>query len=172
MVKYQITDPSLYPIKNIFDRETGDMIALRDKTTKNIYEIATEFLHYTKKYKKISVINRHYEIGLELGFDMIHLNSDQFQLIDTLDRTKLIVSCHSLDEILYCQNRGVKYATISPIFVDKPKAMGIERLKQISQSVDINLIALGGIISHKEVELLSHLNLFGFASIRYFMREN
>jgi thiamine-phosphate pyrophosphorylase len=175
MIKYQITDPSYYPLENIFSKDVGDFISLRDKTSNNIYEIASKFLYYTKKINKISVINRHYEIGIELGFDMIHLNSDQFHLIDRLDVDRLVVSCHSLEDLLYCQTMGVKCATISPIFEveNKGTPIGVNKLKEFIQSIsDINLIALGGIISDNQIRELDNIGLYGFASIRYFVKEN
>lgn len=61
--------------------------------------------------------------------------------------------------------------TYSPIFTtpNKGTPKGCEELEKIVQSVDIPVIALGGIISEQQIDQIKSTKASGFASIRYFI---
>ena len=77
-----------------------------------------------------------------------------------------ITSTHSLNEVKYSTISD--YITFSPIFNSKGrKGVGIDFLNKVCE-IHSNVIALGGIISNKEVKKIKNSKAVGFASIRYF----
>ena len=78
-----------------------------------------------------------------------------------------ITSTHSFDEV---KNSLLSdYITFSPIFNSKGRnGLGIEILNKVCE-IHPKVIALGGIISDKEVEKIQASKACGFGSIRYFL---
>ncbi len=77
-----------------------------------------------------------------------------------------ITSAHSFEEV---KNSLLSdYVTFSPVFDSKGrKGLGIDILNKVCE-LHPNIIALGGIVSDKEVEKIKNSQALGFASIRYF----
>jgi len=82
----------------------------------------------------------------------------------------VVVSTHDATEALEAQKAGAHAITFSPIFdsPNKGKALGLEKLKEIIAILDIDVFALGGIVTQKQVRLCQEAGAAGFASIRYF----
>jgi thiamine-phosphate pyrophosphorylase len=61
--------------------------------------------------------------------------------------------------------------TYSPIFTTPNKGIpkGCKELARIVQSVNIPVIALGGMISNQQINQIKSTKANGFASIRYFI---
>ena len=184
-ISYLITDPFEYgDTPKLFEKNLTksvsqnniDMICFRDKETKDIKQLALLFLKISKKFNIPKVIiNSNLDLCLELGFDGIHLTSNQFNLIKIAKNNNLyiIVSCHDENEIKLAKQLGANAVTYSPIFYkenkDQPK--GIKNLQNIIskyQDKNFDIIALGGIIEKKQIEQIKKTNANGFASIRYF----
>ena len=184
-ISYLITDPSEYGNTiEVFEKNLTkslsstkvDMVCFRDKETKDIKKLALLFLKISKKFNipKI-IINSDLNLCLELGFDGIHLTSNQFDLIKTAKKNNLytIISCHSEDEIKSAKQLGIDAVTYSPIFYkqNKGEPKGIKKLQNIVkkyQNKNFTIVALGGIIDNNHVEQIKTTNANGFASIRYF----
>ena len=153
-----------------------DMICFRDKISPNTRELAKVCLKVSKKFniKKI-LINSDIELCNELGFDGIHLNSLQFNLLEELTDSSLftMISCHTESEVIKAKTLKANAITYSPIFFkeDKGKPKGIENLKEMvvkHQSETFDIFALGGIISKQHIKKIMATDARGFASIRYF----
>jgi thiamine-phosphate pyrophosphorylase len=183
MIKYLITDPKYYTnnpatftqkLQTVLDLQHIDMICFRDKVSTNFEQLATIFKDITTKYniKKV-LINSNIDLAVKLGFSGVHLTSSQFHKIKEAKDKKLfvIVSCHSLDDILLAQTQKANMVTYSPIFQtpNKGKPKGCEDLANIVSKVDIPIIALGGIIDSKQIDKIEQTKAYGFASIRYFL---
>ena len=67
---------------------------------------------------------------------------------------------------------GADYVTYSPIFTspNKGEPKGIEDLKELIKTSKIKILALGGIVEARHVEMIKDTKAYGFASIRYFYR--
>ena len=117
-------------------------------------------------------LHQDYSLAAKLGATGVHLTSQQFDDIPKAKELGLevIISTHTHDEVHIAEAMGADYVTYSPIFATpgKGEAKGIDDLKAIIGMSDIEIFALGGIISMNEVEQLQESNVFGFASIRYF----
>lgn len=108
---YLITDPNYFSDnKEIFKEKLIavlknhkiDFACFRDKSSKNIEELAKIFLQICKEFKIENIlINSNISLAIKLGFDGIHLNSQQFDKIENAKKSKLItiISCHNLEEL-------------------------------------------------------------------------
>ena len=180
--KYLITDPKYYKDKNSFSKYLNtiyqnyaiDYACFRDKTTKNIIPLIEIFSKLSKKYGiKKTIINQHISIAHEYKFFGVHLTSKQFSQIEYAKSLNLfvIISTHSYDEVLKAEKLGADAITYSPIFItpNKGEPKGVDDLKNLMTKTKLKVFALGGIVSDKEVQLCKDINVYGFASIRYFL---
>jgi len=150
------------------------MICFRDKTSSNIEQLASIFVKTCQDYKIPQIlINSNLQLALKLKATGIHLTSTQFNEIKIAKKNNLfvIISCHSLDDILKAQNLGANMVTYSPIFLtpNKGTPKGIDNLKNIISQTKIPIIALGGIVNNEQINQIKSTKSYGFASIRYFI---
>lgn len=181
MKSYLITDPSLYSsnpkifskkLLSIIQAKSPDFICIRDKVTDNYKDIALE-VKKDIQHKKI-LLHTDYNLAYELGFYGVHLPSNRF---DDIQKAKefglhVIVSTHTLEEALHVKKLGADYITYSPIFSTPNKGIpkGLENLKEINGKINMNCFALGGIIDEEQIEACERTGVYGFASIRYFIK--
>ena len=179
MLSYAITDPSTLNIQtnlNIYLEcisQIADMVLYRDKNNPKYDYSASIFIDKAKKYPFDRVLlHRDILLAEKLNADGIHLSSNQFSEIKSAKSRELftIISTHSIEEALKAQALGADAVTLSPIFYSpgKGKPIGIEYLKEAINSVHIPIIALGGIVTTKQIEMIQKAGVWGFASIRYF----
>jgi thiamine-phosphate pyrophosphorylase len=167
--KYLITDPKFYPnfklnLINSIEKYQPDYICFRDKTSTKNVKLAVEIAKY---YKIPIVVNQYLEL-LNLGFDGVHLTSNQLHLIDNFKEYLTFASTHSREEIQKAQNSD--FITFSPVFDSKGRpGVGIESLNKMCEIAKPKVFALGGIIGNYEVSQIKKSKAYGFASIRYFL---
>ena len=178
MIKYAITDPSFFNrldskksyLKNL--ENLADFVLFRDKESINYDKDAVEFLELNKNLGFKKIIHQNYNLASRLKADGVHLNSKQFLDITKAKKLSLltIISTHTLEEIKEAKRLGADIVTFSPIFdtPNKGKAKGIDEFKLAVDCCGIRVIALGGVISQKQIEAVKNCNAYGFASIRYF----
>lgn len=184
-ISYFITDPQEFGdtvelfeqnLRKTFETHHIDMICFRDKTSKNKETLAKKCLEISREYKIRKVlINSDLELCLKYNFDGIHLNSQQFNLLKTLQDNRLykVISCHNTDEIKEAKAFNADAITYSPIFFKEKKGepKGLENLKNVVkcyQTESFEIFALGGIITNENVQDVLKTGAKGFASIRYF----
>lgn len=184
MKHYLITDPKYYSnnptlfkknLRRALKNHNVDIACFRDKESLNYKELARVFVDTCKENSiEMILINEKIDLAKEVGAHGVHLTSNQFKQIKEAKDNDLytIISCHSYNDIEKAQKLYVNCVTYSPIFStpNKGEPKGIEKLKQaIRLYEDIDVIALGGIVSKEEVEKLNKTDAYGFASIRYFI---
>lgn len=183
VVSYLITDPKYYSsdpkrfrekLIKILNAHKVDMACFRDKESNNFEELATIFVDICNDFGiKTILINQNYELASKLNATGVHLTSNQFDKIAEAKAKNLfvIISCHTFDEIKKAQNLHANAVTFSPIFYtpNKGQAKGIEKLKEAVELYDIDIIALGGILTIEDIEKIKSTNALGYASIRYFI---
>lgn len=181
---YLITDYNLYPrdkkefyffYRSILDSHEVDFACYRDKNYAYNPRLLETFLELNLQYKIKSFINSNYTLALEFGFDGLHCNSSQIDLIKQAKSNNLLVffSGHNEHEVIDSGLKGADAVTISPVFhsPNKGEPLGVEILRQIVlNNQNVNIIALGGITNSAHIEAISHIPLFAFASIRYFLQ--
>ena len=108
-------------------------------------------------------------------FDGIHLKGTALSLIADFSAHCMVgFSAHSPKEVREALCNGASYATLSPIFATPHKGtpIGIESLRALDSHARARTFGLGGIDTpSKLAQLVQIENLYGFASIRYFLGE-
>lgn len=99
---YLITDPNYFSDnKEIFKEKLIavlknhkiDFACFRDKSSKNIEELAKIFLQICKEFKIENIlINSNISLAIKLGFDGVHLNSQQFDKIENAKKSNLVAN--------------------------------------------------------------------------------
>lgn len=183
-ISYLITDPKYYTNnpelfrKNLqiaLSKNSVEMACFRDKESKNFEELAKIFLEVCKKNDiEKTLINSNYELASKLGAYGVHLNSNQFDKIKEAKNLDLytIISCHNYKDLDSALKLHVNAVTYSPIFAtpNKGEPKGISNLKEcVKLYEDIDIIALGGIVTQEQIKEIKKSGARGFASIRYFI---
>lgn len=184
MIKYLITDPTYYSdneqifkekLIKVLKNHKVDIACFRDKKSNNFEELAKIFIEVCKNYEiKNILLNSNYHLAKKLNATGVHLTSTQFNDIKNAKELGLytIISCHNNNEIEEAIKSNIDAITFSPIFEtpNKGEPKGVEKLKKIlNQYKNINIIALGGIVTKEHIEEISKTKTYGFASIRYFI---
>ena len=181
MIAYAITDSTTLGFQTLeedleFFSKKAQIIVYRDKETSNYQQNAEIFLIEAKKldFSKI-LLHSDYLLASKLKAQGIHLQSTQFDDIVKAKALNLfvVISTHSVDEALEAERLGVDMITFSPIFAtpNKGEPKGLEALSHLVSLLSIPVIALGGILTQKEIDMCKEAGAKGFASIRYFTKE-
>jgi thiamine-phosphate pyrophosphorylase len=174
LIKYFITSfdfPFSFNLQAI-QKHKPDFVCYRNKKYFDLDEII-EFAKFTKKYAKVFInYDDLKDEKLLKYFNGIHFPTSKINLAANYPDKIKIASTHSIEEVKKAKNLGFDYITFSPVFNSKGRVgVGIEKLNKICE-IFPNTIALGGIISEKEVKEIEKSKAVGFGSIRYFLMDN
>jgi len=178
MIAYAITDPKTLHFTTLqqdLERfsKYASMIVYRDKTTQSYEKNAIHFLSKANNFDKV-LLHSDYLLATKLGADGVHLKSTQFEDIIKAKVLGLfvVISTHRQEEVAKAQSLGADMVTFGPVFSTPNKGLpvGLDRLKNIVDSVTIPVIALGGILTQEQIDACVKVGAKGFASIRYFER--
>ncbi|MGB3751547.1 MAG: thiamine phosphate synthase [Arcobacteraceae bacterium] len=127
-ISYLITDPEEFgntpeslksSLSNALKLHNVDIICFRDKVSSDKEKLVEAFLEVCREFSIQTVlINSDIELSEKLGFDGVHLNSQQFDKIQSLQNKNIftIISCHNENEIQLAKKNGANMITYSPIF--------------------------------------------------------
>jgi thiamine-phosphate pyrophosphorylase len=118
-----------------------------------------EFLKEAKIYKKLChkrgikfIINDRVDIALKVDADGVHIGQDDISIDEAKEilKDKIIgVSCRSIKEAKEAQDAGADYIGVGAVYEsstkDGAKVIGLSVLEKIVKSVDIKVVAIGGI---------------------------
>jgi len=178
MIAYAISNPStlnFQTLKSDLKRfaQKADMILYRDKESVHYEENAKQFMVEAREHAFTKILlHTDYKLAKKLKADGVHLNSTQFSEIVEAKVLGLfvVISTHSKEEAFEAQTLGADMITFSPIFStpNKGEPKGVEVLKEVTNSLSITVLALGGIVEQEQIDLCEEAGAFGFGSIRYF----
>jgi thiamine-phosphate pyrophosphorylase len=168
-VSYFITDPS-YSLQEIFKAITTHkptFVCYRNKEYFDENEIK-EFAKFAKKHSKVFInLDSLKDEKLLDMFEGVHIPSSRLEEIPNYKNKIIIASTHNPLEVQ--KAKQADFITFSPIFKSKNRCgLGTDVLNHIC-NMHPRVIALGGIISDKEVEKIKKTKAAGFGSIRYFL---
>lgn len=183
MIHYAITDPIYYTqetltftlkLENVLLDNRVDFICYRDKENNNYETMAEIFIKEVARFSHTkALLHSKVDLAHSLGAYGVHLPSSSFSEIAKAKAFGLyvVVSTHSEEEALHAQKLGADVVTFSPIYTtpNKGNPRGLDALKQIVDKITINVVALGGITTQKQLQDVEKTGAFGFASIRYFI---
>ncbi len=134
----------------------------KNRSKKEMFYSALKIRKLTKRFNALFIINDHVDVALAVDADGVHLGQDDIPLSEAkkIMKDKIIgISTHSIPEALKAEAGGADYIGFGPIFhtttknTGKPK--GTHTLKQVKNSVNIPVIAIGGIKVDNVVSVFS-----------------
>ncbi len=139
------------------------VIQYRDKNPKDAVMLATRLLNICHQYHTPLIINDNIELALKISADGVHLGRDDGSV--TAARKQLGpkaiigVSCYNdLEKALRMQEEGADYVAFGRFFPSSSKPLAspahIETLRQAAQSLNIPIVAIGGILPENGGQLL------------------
>lgn len=178
---YLITDRSLLPedqfCVGIEAALKGGVraIQLREKNLpeSELRSLAKDVLKLTQKYNALLILNHRADLAHAIGADGVHLTeaSPAVRKIRKQFPDLLIgKSTHSLQGAMRAQHQRADFVTFSPVYDTPSKQQygppqGLEKLEQVCASLDIPVLALGG-IDLSRTSTVREQGAFGVALIR------
>ena len=138
-------------------------IQLREKhlSDDEFLEQAKKIKHITGKYKIPFVINDNVRIAIKSDADGIHIGQDDMnasKVRELIGNDKIIgVSANTVETALLAQEQGADYIGVGAAFKTSTKKdaniISLETIKDICNSVDIPVVAIGGIDEENALNL-------------------
>jgi thiamine-phosphate pyrophosphorylase len=118
------------------------------------------------------LVNDRLDVAIAAGLDGVHLPADGLPVARVRPYVRLVGrSTHSLEEALQAERDGADYVIFGPIFESPGKTpVGLETLRQVTSTVQIPVLAIGGITSENMTKALE-AGAKGIAAIRMFQRD-
>jgi len=178
---FLITDRSLFKDHKYFFTAAeaalmGGVKALqlreKDLPDSELIKLGVQLRKLTSNYSAKLIINSRADIAKKIGADGVHLVESSVNINEiktSFPRLILGVSTHSIERAHLAQTQGADYITFSPIYETPSKAsygppQGLDSLRQITQAVNLPVLALGGITLDRVPECLEQ-GAFGVALI-------
>lgn len=181
LLLYAITDRTWSPNLDIFYEQIEEslkagvtFLQLREKMLDK-----QSFLNEAKIIKKICanynipfIINDNIEIAQEIDADGVHIGQSDISIVEAkkiIANNKIIgVTVHSVEEALIAEKNGASYLGVGAIFKtnskDDANVINIDELKKICLSVNIPVVAIGG-IKKDNLSILQNTGISGIAVI-------
>jgi len=144
----------------------------KDLPDSELIKLGVQLRKLTSNYSAKLIINSRADIAKKIGADGVHLVESSVNINEiktSFPRLILGVSTHSIERAHLAQTQGADYITFSPIYETPSKAsygppQGLDSLRQITQAVNLPVLALGGITLDRVPECLEQ-GAFGVALI-------
>ena len=140
----------------------GIILREKDLSADEYRSMAEAVLRICGRYGTPCILHSFADIARELGVTALHLPLHLLRELPPDKRsgfTTLGVSCHSAAEAVEAEALGCTYVTAGHIFdTDCKKGLagrGLDFLKQVCQSVDLPVYAIGGISAENAGQVLS-----------------
>lgn len=153
----------------------ADAVQYRQKqgSTRDLIENAEKMRAACRNAGAVFIVNDRIDVALASKADGVHLGQDDFPISlarELLGPEKIIGgSASSIEEALVCAKDGADYIGFGPVFYTSSKddagpAAGLENLRLLCSSVEIPVIAIGG-ISHDNISDVMASGAYGVAVI-------
>lgn len=180
---YLVTDKSDDTEKFLKTIEEGikggvSVVQIREKTadTLDFYNLALKVKKITEKYNVPLIINDRVDVALAINADGVHVGQSDMPCDITrklIGSDKILgVSAHNIEEAKKAQKDGADYLGSGAVFPtstkDNANRITKEDLKEIVKSVDIPVVAIGGINLDNAHEL-TDTGIAGFSVVSAIM---
>ena len=169
MLLYAVTDRAWVGRQTLYEQVESAIkggatcVQLREKELSEEAFLAEAFEigRLCRSYGVPFIINDNVKIALECGADGVHVGQSDMHVQDVRaivgDKMIIGASAKTVEQALAAQNAGADYLGVGAVFSTSTKldATGIsfEALKDICQSVDIPVVAIGGINKNNILKL-------------------
>ena len=150
--------PFLEQIKRVCQlRPEAIILREKDLSETEYAKLAEEVYNITTSYDVRLIIHTYINVARELGINTVHMslhNMSEYrkEFIDNVNKINNIktgCSIHSVEEAVEARNMGASYITAGHVYAtDCKKGLaprGLDFLKNVCDSVDIPVYAIGGI---------------------------
>ncbi len=149
-----------------------DTIILREKhlDSAKLLSLASKMRILTKNQPVRFIVHSHADIAKAVEADGVHVDAQSIQEIKQIKQWLngdylVSASCHNEEELKHAESQGADFCFLSPVFptLSHPGApcLGAEKFLTLASSVNIPVIALGGI----EPDVLEQLQGHGVATM-------
>nr|WP_082759721.1 thiamine phosphate synthase [Abyssisolibacter fermentans] len=177
---YLVTDSNIIGDRNLVecvrDAIIGgvSVVQLREKniSTRDFYQTALALKELTDYYNVPLIINDRLDIALAVDAAGLHIGQSDLPAIEArklLGKDKILgVSVSNIEQAQKAKIQGADYIGVGAIFPTNSKGdaknLNIDILTNIRNSVDIPIVAIGG-INENNIELLNNTKINGVAVI-------
>ena len=154
------------------------VVQLREKTasTKDFYDLALKVKEITSKYDVPLLINDRIDIAIAVDSEGVHIGQDDMPADIArriIGEDKILgVSASTVEEAKKAQEDGADYIGSGAVFPtatkDDADSVSKEELKEIVDSIDIPVVAIGG-ITLENAESLKDTGIAGFSVVSAIM---
>jgi thiamine-phosphate pyrophosphorylase len=151
-----------------------DLIQVREKSLSglNLFRVATAAVQAARNSRTRVLINDRVDVAMAAEADGVHLPSDGFRpyvVRQALSKELMLISSvHSESEAAEAFHHGADAVMFGPIYETPGKAaMGISALRRVCSTVNVPVIAVGGINEENAAHVI-HAGAAGVAGIRSF----
>ena len=154
------------------------IVQLREKTasTKDFYKLALKVKEITSKYDVPLLINDRIDIALAIDSDGVHIGQDDMPADiarEIIGDDKILgVSASTVEEAKKAQMDGADYIGSGAVFPTSTKddadSVSKPQLKEIVDSIDIPVVAIGG-ITLENADTLKDTGISGFSVVSAIM---
>ncbi|NEZ46837.1 thiamine phosphate synthase [Clostridium niameyense] len=149
------------------------MLREKDLDFKSLYPIALQLKKITEKYNAEFIVNGNFKIAKKVKANYYHTSFLNLKKIDQPLNFNTGVSIHSLEEGIEAERLGAKYILVGNIYETncKPglKGKGENFLKKIISSINIPVIAIGG-INENNIKSIKEVGAYGAAVMSLAMK--
>jgi thiamine-phosphate pyrophosphorylase len=177
---YVITSKDHLKIAREACRAGARIVQYRDKnsTRKEILETAGKIREITRDFNSLFIVNDYLDIALICGADGVHLGQDDVPIRRAREITPdgfiIGVSTHSLEQAIEAEKAGADYIGVGPVFATPTKEnyapIGLSVVKEVIKSVNIPVVAIGG-IDIDSIEELVEIGVRNVAMVRAFQEK-
>ncbi|AOY77453.1 thiamine phosphate synthase [Clostridium formicaceticum] len=178
---YLITDRYLVGNKNFFDAVAKalkggvTLLQVREKnvSSREFYAISSKLKEITRQFDVPLIINDRLDIALAVDADGLHIGEDDLPIEiarKLLGNNKILgYSASTVEEARYAEKMGANYLGTGAVFPTDSKkdagaAIGLDKLREVVESVNIPVVGIGG-ISPQNIDAVKSAGANGIALI-------